>query len=169
MISIAIVGPESTGKTELAKGLSNYYNVDWVPEFARAYLTEKDGKYDFSDLLKIAKGQVTAQDKALRARADLAIFDTDLLVIKVWSQVKYNKVDPFILAQLMLQKPDLYLLTNFDIPYEDDPLRESRGQRKELFEIYERELKAMKAHYIVVQGDRQTRLRRAVSEINNLI
>ena len=35
---VVLYGPESTGKTTLAKKLSDHYNVPWVPEFARDYL-----------------------------------------------------------------------------------------------------------------------------------
>ena len=35
MLKVAILGPESTGKTELAKSLAEFYRVDWVPEFSR--------------------------------------------------------------------------------------------------------------------------------------
>ncbi|MEA3443367.1 MAG: ATP-binding protein, partial [Bacteroidota bacterium] len=35
---IVITGAESTGKTELAKGLAKYYNTVWIPELARSYI-----------------------------------------------------------------------------------------------------------------------------------
>ena len=35
---VVLYGPESTGKTTLAKKLSDHYNVSWVPEFARDFL-----------------------------------------------------------------------------------------------------------------------------------
>ena len=34
---VVLYGPESTGKTTLAKKLSTHYNVPWVPEIARDY------------------------------------------------------------------------------------------------------------------------------------
>ena len=38
---IVLFGPESTGKTTLAKQLSEKYDVPWVAEYAREYLQEK--------------------------------------------------------------------------------------------------------------------------------
>ncbi|VAW30185.1 hypothetical protein MNBD_BACTEROID07-850, partial [hydrothermal vent metagenome] len=35
---IAITGPESTGKSELAAWLASAYQTSWVPEYAREYL-----------------------------------------------------------------------------------------------------------------------------------
>ena len=35
IVKIALFGPESTGKTTLARQLAEYYKTEWVPEFAR--------------------------------------------------------------------------------------------------------------------------------------
>ncbi len=169
MITISVVGPESTGKTDLAEALARHYNTNWVTEYSRKFLNALERPYEFKDLSDIAKGQAKLQNEAQKNGGDLVIFDTDLLVLKVWSEFKYGKVDPFILAQLSLQRPDLYILTYFDIPYEEDPLRENPTQRPELFDVYEKELKDMGAPYLVVQGDRQKRLQAAISQINNLL
>ena len=40
-LKIVLFGPESTGKTTLAKELASYYKTNWVPEFARDYLQRK--------------------------------------------------------------------------------------------------------------------------------
>ncbi len=40
-IRVALFGPESTGKTTLAKALATHYKTEWVPEFAREYLQQK--------------------------------------------------------------------------------------------------------------------------------
>ena len=41
IIRVVINGPESTGKTTLIKQLAEYFNTEYVPEFARDYLQEK--------------------------------------------------------------------------------------------------------------------------------
>lgn len=169
MISISIVGPESTGKTDIAQALAAHYNTNWVAEYAREYLNDLGRPYEFQDLSDIAKGQAKYQMVAQKNGDKLVIFDTDLLVLKVWSEFKYGKVDPFILTQLSLHRPDLYILTSYDIPYEEDPLRENPTDRPELFTIYEKELKNIGTPYLVVQGDRQNRLQTAISQINNLL
>ena len=38
MIKIIITGPESTGKSTLAKSLSNYLKEPFVPEFSRYFI-----------------------------------------------------------------------------------------------------------------------------------
>jgi GTPase SAR1 family protein len=69
IIKIALFGPESTGKTTLAKQLAEYYKTDWVPEFARDYLQEKWDKHqticDVNDMLPIAYGQTQLENQTL--------------------------------------------------------------------------------------------------------
>ena len=40
-LRIVLYGPESSGKTTLAKALAKQFQTTWVPEFARNYLQEK--------------------------------------------------------------------------------------------------------------------------------
>ena len=40
-IKIVLYGPESTGKSTLAKQLAEYYKTDFVQEYAREYLQKK--------------------------------------------------------------------------------------------------------------------------------
>lgn len=169
MMTVSIVGPESTGKTTLAKSLAAHYNTTWVEEYAREYLNSLDRPYNQSDLLQITAGQLKAHKEGQKNANSLLIQDTDLYVIKVWSEFKYGNCDPYILQQLDMQHVDLYLLTFFDVPYEDDPLRENRDERPELFDIYENEIKASGVPYLVMQGDHTKRLKKATQAINNLL
>lgn len=166
MISVAIVGPESTGKSTLTKSLAERYQTLWSEEYAREYLTALERPYEQSDLLEIAKGQLELAEKAKVKGNGIVFHDTDLLVIKVWSEFKYEDCDPWILEQFEANQADLYLLTDFNIPYEEDPLRENPKQRRELFEIYEQELIKSKANYQVVKGDLPNRLNQSVGYIN---
>lgn len=169
MISIAIVGPESTGKTTLTNSLAKHYKTEWVPEYSREYLNAIDRPYNQTDLIEIASGQLKAEKKGRKKAEDLVFLDTDLFVIKVWSEFKYGNCDPWILQQLDMNKADLYLLTFFDVPYEDDPLRESPQYRPQLFDIYEKELKAYGVNYKVIQGSTQKRLESAIQSINTIL
>ncbi|MFT6872066.1 MAG: NadR type nicotinamide-nucleotide adenylyltransferase [Roseivirga sp.] len=166
MILVAIVGPESTGKSTLTKSLSEYYQTIWSEEYAREYLTTLERPYEQSDLLEIAKGQLEIADKVKMKANSIVFHDTDLLVIKVWSEFKYGDCDPWIINQFELNKADLYLLTDTNIPYEEDPLRENPEQRRELFEIYEQELIKSKANYQVVKGDLSERVNQSITCIN---
>ena len=51
---VVVTGPESCGKTTLARQLADRWEAPLVSEAARDYLQNK-GSYQKSDLLKIAK------------------------------------------------------------------------------------------------------------------
>ena len=57
MLKIAILGPESTGKSTLAEQLAKYFGTDFVPEYSREYLKDFAGQYQIDDVVKIAQGQ----------------------------------------------------------------------------------------------------------------
>lgn len=164
---IAITGPESTGKSILAEQLAAYYHTVWVPEFAREYLQILGKPYQEEDILVIAKGQIEAEACKLK-RADNYLFcDTELLVTKIWSEVKYQRCHPWITETMLVQQYDLYLLCNIDLPWQYDPLREHPDQRQFLFDLYYTELKNMQAPFAVVSGIGDVRMENAVEIINN--
>jgi NadR type nicotinamide-nucleotide adenylyltransferase len=159
---IAITGPESTGKSELAKQLSDYYHTTFVPEIARDYLATLVEAYVFEDIEKIAKKQLEMEN-ALADKAENILFcDTDMLVTKIWSRFKYGKCDPWIEEKVKSHRYDLYLLCSIDLPWVADPLREHPGKRKELFGIYLDELQQLKVNFAIISGIGEQRLQNAI-------
>ena len=159
---ISITGPESTGKSELAKQLADYYNTLWVPEFARGYLDDLGRKYRFEDITEIARKQLEMED-SIALKASKSLFcDTDFLVTKIWSLYKYGKCDPWIEEMVLSHRYDLYLLCSPDLPWEDDPQREHPLQREELFGMYHEELKQLKVNFTVISGLGKLRLKNAI-------
>lgn len=57
---ITIVGPESSGKTTLARQLAADIGCPWVPEYARKYLEVLGREYNEDDLSLISEGQLAA-------------------------------------------------------------------------------------------------------------
>ncbi len=166
---IAITGPESTGKSTLASDLAKYYKTVWVPEYAREYLEKINRPYQYEDIVEIAKGQLIHEDSFIQRAKKILISDTELLVTKVWSEYKYGKCDSWIIDELQKPRYDLYLLTDIDIPWEYDPLREHPETRTQLFNIYHKEIKKQGIPFIVISGPRERRLQKAVEYINQTI
>jgi len=166
---IAIIGPECTGKSELSEYLSRHFNTCWVAEYARAYLDNLNSPYKESDLVKIAHGQIRLEDEWMSEANRVLICDTNLLVIKVWSNFKYGRCNEEILQMIQARTYDLHLLTYIDIPWQEDPQREHPGQREELWKIYKEELVLQNTPYIEIQGDRDTRRALAVNAIEHLL
>lgn len=166
---IAIVGPECTGKTSLAQQLAQSYATEWVPEYARGYLDKMVVPYTQGDLLNIAQGQMRIEDEFYRDANGVLICDTNLLVIKIWSDFKFGSVDPWIVKEMANRKYDLHLLTNIDVPWEEDPQREHPTKRQELYEIYKRELDTLNVPYLEIRGDESVRLGVAKEAITKLL
>jgi len=135
---IVVVGSESSGKSSISEVLANALNTVWVPEYAREYLETLGRPYTEEDHLIMAKKQVSNEDELLPKANKYLICDTDLYVIKVWGEDKYGRCHPWILEQIAKRKYDMYLLTDIDIPWEDDPLREHNlpEERRHFFNIY---------------------------------
>lgn len=165
MKKVAVTGPESTGKSALCKELAEHLNTIFVEEFARAYLENLGRPYEEKDLLRIAISQCAAEDEAALTSPPLLICDTDMLVMKIWSEVKYNRVHPFIMNQYRRRKYDLVLLMDIDLPWEEDPLREHPFERQELYTRYETSLKEMQCAYEVIRGTGPERLKSALAAL----
>jgi len=166
---VAIIGPECTGKSELSQYLAAELNTTWVKEYAREYIDNLDRAYTPDDLVAIAKGQIALEDRLAAKANRLLVCDTNLYVIKIWSNFKYGYVDPWILQQIASRRYDLYLLTYIDIPWEDDPQREHPQQREQLYSLYLKEMEAQAVPFIEVKGDRMDRKRIAKENVEKLL
>lgn len=168
LIKIAIVGPESSGKTFLAEKLSLHYQCICVPEYAREYLMHLNKPYAKEDVEKIAKGQILWEDSAAKRSKSLLICDTNLLVIKIWMEHKYGSVPKWIEDEIAKRKYHLHLLTAADIPYEDDPLRENPELGEYFFEKYKALLEQLDLNYEIILGNEEKRLKRAIASIQKI-
>ncbi|MCG3165125.1 MAG: Trifunctional NAD biosynthesis/regulator protein NadR [Bacteroidia bacterium] len=166
---IAIVGPESTGKSTLSAKLAAHYTTEWVHEYAREYLNSINRPYNYDDLKLIAKGQIEEEDRKLEDVTDLLICDTTMLTLKIWSEYAFKKCDPLILNNLESRKYNLHLLCNIDLPWVSDPQREHPDKRKFFFDWYEKELKKQKLNYIIIEGKVGERFESAVKAIDKLL
>lgn len=168
MLKIVLTGPESTGKTTLAKQLAEAFETCWLPEFAREYIGQLGRPYVFEDLKKIAKGQIDGEIQLLaeaKKESEMLFLDTDLITIKIWSEDKFGKTDPWILKEIESRTYDFYLLCKPDLEWEFDPQREDANRLAELFEIYKKELIALKKPFAIIEGVGHSRLERATKAI----
>lgn len=160
---ISVVGPESTGKTTLARELALHLDGVWLPEYAREYLVSPEyGPYDLST---IAAEQWERECSIARATPRVAVLDTDLVVIKIWLQERYGQVPNCIDERLLRQPRRQYLLTAPDLEWEYDPLRESQHDRVRLFHLYKETLSRLGFDYTIICGRGAERLARAIDAV----
>ena len=152
MMKIAFTGPESSGKTTMARWVSKQFNLAYCPEFAREYLMGKPG-YNRLDLDRITLGQLADwQEKGANFVAD-----TEMTVMLIWSKYRYNAISEVIQEAYDAQQFDHYFLCAPDIPWEPDPLRENPNDRLNLFDLYETELIQSKRPFTVLSGSIEVR------------
>jgi len=185
---IVVIGPESTGKSTLCEGLAAYFGTDWVPEYAREYLLKYGRQYQYADLLTIAKGQLALEEKHAaelakrwgrerqgagdRGLAEPVLFiDTDMYVMKVWSEFVFGRCDAWILDQVATRRYDGYLLCRTDLPWTADELREypDEGPREQLFHIYRDCMINQSTPWREIGGCEDERLAAAVAAVKEML
>ena len=173
IIKIALFGPESTGKTTLANQLATHFKTTWAPEYAREYLQDKWNKKQEicspEDLLPIAYGQIHIENQALALANTYLFCDTCLLVTKVFSEMYYGFCDPILDKAAKKHQYDLFFLTDIDVPWKSDDLRDKPNEREATFEQFKKALIDFKKPFIVLKGNEQERLDQSILIISELI
>ena len=165
---IVITGPESTGKTELARALAQRFGTSWVPEYARDYIEKLDRPYEYSDVLRIAPYQIN-EEAAFEQQIGRGVlfFDTWLILTKVWLDVVYGECPQWITDHIWRSKIDLFLVCSTDLQWIADPVRENGGERREqLLNIYCNEISSFGFEYEIVNGFGSLRTENALNALS---
>ena len=167
---LIITGPESTGKTTLAKDLAHELKVTWLPEYARKHLEILNRPYRFEDVIEMAQVQLKKENELFNRSSGSLILDTNLLVYKIWIQEKYNREVDWIEKEIAKSKNDFYLLCDIDISWTQDPLREhpKRIDRTRIFSLYHDFLKKNQFNFEIISGNKLSRLKKSIEIIDKL-
>jgi len=170
-IKIAVVGPESTGKSTLTSELAAYFECPVVPEIARIYLETCGAEYTAEIVEHIARLQIEAEEEAIKnnPNAEILVCDTNLLVIKVWMEHAYGYCPEWIKESLAQYDYSLTFLTDIDIPWEPDLLREHPDKREYFMSLYKDELIDFQVGYHLISGNREERLKNAVYLVKRML
>lgn len=158
MKKIVFIGPESTGKTTMSRLLSEKFKEPCVPEFARDYLVQRNGTYQKGDLLEIAKGQINSEETKIKEAKNYLFCDTDLIVIKIWSEHIYKTCDQWILKQISERNYDHYFLCKNDFPWQADPLRENPNDGDYFYNLYKNTLFTLNKPFVELAGSVEERI-----------
>ncbi|WP_316792728.1 ATP-binding protein [Pedobacter frigoris] len=166
---IAIVGPESTGKSTITQQLAKHYHTLWVPEYARYYCAALTLPCDLQDEVNMFHGQVALEDSILAiADKDLIFCDTTFLTVKIWSDEVFGETPKVVLDALPKYNYDLYLLLDIDLPWQEDPLRDFPHKREHFMQVWHNELQALGATYQVIRGVKD-RLTNAIDAVEHFL
>lgn len=166
---IAIVGPESTGKSTITQQLAKHYQTLWVPEYARYYCAALTAPCDLQDEINMYHGQLALEESILAiAEKDLIFCDTTFITVKIWSDEVFGETPQIVLDALPGHVYDLYLLMDIDLPWQEDPLRDFPHKREHFMDIWHQELNNLQANYVVV-GGQEDRLTNAITAVNTFL
>ncbi|MGJ1388069.1 AAA family ATPase [Sphingobacterium spiritivorum] len=163
---IAVVGPESTGKSTIAQAIARHFNTVCVPEYAREYCKNLKNEYTLQDEVNMYYGQIALEDSLIPlSQHQILICDTTILTVKVWCDYLFGNTPEEVKNEIRHRDYDLYLLMDIDLPWEDDPLRDFPNEREHFLAVWKKELDSLEARYSLISGLGEERLKNALKAI----
>jgi len=166
MIRVGVIGAESSGKSTLCRELSELYGYLYIEEYARTYVEALNRPYTRDDLDAIAAH--LSRQISTDYSDKLVLFDTEMIIMKVWYEQVYGSVPPIVTRTLHDYPMTHYLLLAPDLPAQLDPVRENLNRREYFFALYEQEIQATGVPYTIIRGTGAARTRAAKQAIDRL-
>lgn len=174
---ISVVGAESTGTTTLARDLAEHYKTVWVPEYGRQYCEKLQAagvdlwKYQWrsEEFLEIACTQQRMEDCLARDANRILICDTDVLSTGIWHERYMKTRSPDVDSIAAAHRHDRYLLTDCDLPFVQDGLRDGESIREWMTQRFEQVLTERGFRWVKISGYGSQRLAAAIHEVDKLL
>ncbi len=176
-IRVCVAGAESSGTTTLSQDLASHYHTVWVPEYGRLY-TERlkaSGIRTFTyqwrteEFVHIAEQQQADEDRLASQANQVLICDTDALATCIWHQRYLGTWSKEVEEIANRRRYDLYLLTDYDIPFESDGVRDGQHIRPWMTKRFTEEFTHRGLPWVLIKGTREERLTRAIEEVDRLL
>lgn len=173
VLRIAVFGPESTGKTQLAAKLAAHFDAPLVTEYARERWDAQGGFLGLEDMLPVAQEQWRREDAAAAIAAGagqrLIVCDTESLTTMLWSDLLYGTTPDALRrgAERRCRNYALYLLLDTDVPFAPDPQRcfPDPEDREKCRRIWRGALERRHLPYVEIRGDWTERERAAIAAV----
>ncbi len=172
---VAILGAESTGKTQLARTLSERLEQDtglsctWVPEHLRSWCDKHQRTPRKDEQLAIAQAQQVAIDAAAMQH-DVVICDTTPLSTATYSRLLFGDDSLSPAAVTWQRRCAITLLTALDLPWQADGLqRDGPHVRTPVDNLLRQALLANRLPWALVSGEGLLREENALDAIAPLL
>jgi HTH-type transcriptional regulator, transcriptional repressor of NAD biosynthesis genes len=162
---VCLYGPESTGKSTIAKRLAEIYKTEFVPEVSKEIISSN--KFTVEDIIRIGHEQMNRVKEKSKTANKILFCDTDVITTQIYSQ-HYLGVVPPVLFELEKEiHYDQYFLFDIDVPWVADGLRDLGDKRTEMMEAFKSELEKRGIDYLLVSGNYVDRAEKIIYEINS--
>jgi nicotinamide riboside kinase len=165
VIRIALLGAESTGKTQLSKALAQALRargqeVHLVSEYLRTWCDAQGRTPEPHEQAQIAQQQA---DAVLQHTSGTVIADTTPMMTAVYSHKLFNDGSLYAMAAAHQRLYDMTLVTGLDLPWVADGLQRDGPQVREPVDAMVRAaLQKAGVAYKVVYGQGEERLNNAL-------
>ena len=167
---VALLGPESSGKSYLTEYLAGHFQTVFVEEYGRTYCERFGMDLTELDFAHIAGGQLYREDEMAKQAQRILFCDTDLIVTQVWSEIYFNGIcQPWIIWASRKRHYDHFLLLAPDIPWVNDGLREYEAKRTWMFERLRQVLESRNLPFTIISGTFEERNQKAVEVVSGLL
>jgi nicotinamide riboside kinase len=173
-VKIALLGAESTGKTQLAQELAAHWKargckVAVVAEVLREWCSRESRTPRPEEQPPIAQEQERRVDEAA-ASHEIVIADTTALMVAVYSAMLFDDGALYRFALQRQREYDLTLVTGLDLPWVADGLqREGAHGREPVDALVRAALARADVSYRVVYGVGEQRLISALAAIRSAV
>ena len=176
---IALVGPESSGKSTLTARLAAHFDAPFAAEYARGYLDADPARwigengvngFDADALHAILRGQCASVEAMARQCENIGLVfsDTEAIVTACWANVLLGSVPDFVAPFIRAQRFDLYLLNTATRNWVDDAsqrVQPDYADRLSFEQACRRHLDTHGYPYVTLRGDWNERFAQAVAAV----
>ncbi len=172
LISVVLLGAESSGKTTLTKALAKKYKTVWLPEYGREYWekNQQNGLLTHNQLVELAI-EHRHREYELIMKAKIFLFiDTNAMTTALFDEYYHGEIDSRLqkMANEDAERQNIFLLCDIDIPYEDDGSRSGAEHRIKFARRIEEDLQAKKVSYYKIRGTLEQRLKQVKKILNRI-
>ena len=169
---VVIIGSESSGTTTLARALAAHYRTVWVPEYGRTYSEGRQHvaqPWRSDEFVHIATEQIRMEDAIARLANKVLICDTDAFATSIWHERYMGAPSDDVKAIAAARRYDLYVVTDVNIPFVQDGIRDGESFRQWMQERFIEELSNSSTPMMVVSGPHEQRFAAAVRRIDEIL
>lgn len=158
---VALVGPESVGKSTMIKNLASYFKTNFVPEYGRFVYENvvNDGRQmKIEDFVTISRGRQDLEDWLLKSSNKVIFTDTEDICTNIYTQLycpdKCHEIyDWFKEKMKVSRKYDIYILLKPDITAVQDGTRNFLEERDAHYEMIKQDLVAQGCEFVEIGGN----------------